>query len=50
MTKDFIPSPFFERVELARRRKPKVKDTHITLAHGGGGKAMRDLIEGLFLD
>jgi hydrogenase expression/formation protein HypE len=50
MTKDFIPSPLFERVERARRRKPKVKDTHITLAHGGGGKAMRELIEGLFLD
>ena len=50
MTKDFTPSPLFERVERARRRKPNVKDTHITLAHGGGGKAMRELIEGLFLD
>jgi hydrogenase expression/formation protein HypE len=50
MTKDFITSPLFDRVERARRRKPKFKDTRITLAHGGGGKAMRDLIECLFLD
>jgi len=50
MTKDFISSPLFDRVERARRRKTKFKDTRITLAHGGGGKAMRELIEGLFLD
>jgi hypothetical protein len=50
MTKDFISSPLFDRVERARRRKTKFKDTRITLAHGGGGKAMRELIDGLFLD
>jgi hydrogenase expression/formation protein HypE len=50
MSTEFKPSPLFERVERARRRKPRVKDTHITLAHGGGGKAMRELIEGLFLE
>src|SRR6266508_4081442 len=44
MTKDFISSPLFGRVERARRRKTKFKDTRITLAHGGGGKAMRELI------
>jgi hydrogenase expression/formation protein HypE len=49
MATEFRPSPLFERVERARRRKPKVRDEHITLAHGSGGKAMRDLIEGLFL-
>ncbi|MGH9852391.1 MAG: transposase family protein [Blastocatellia bacterium] len=37
MTTEFTPSPLFERVERARRRKPRVKDTHITLAHGSGG-------------
>ncbi len=26
-------------------RRPKVRDTEITLAHGSGGKAMRDLID-----
>lgn len=47
---EFTPSPLFARVEKARRRKPKLKDQFITLAHGSGGKAMHELIEGLFLD
>ena len=46
----FTPSPLFERVERARRRKHKIKDTHITLAHGSGGKVMHELVEGLFLE
>ena len=46
----FTPSPLFERVERARRRKHKIRDTHITLAHGSGGRAMHELIEGLFLE
>ena len=50
MTKEFTPSPLFQRVERARRRKPRFKDTQITLAHGSGGKASRELIEGLFLE
>ncbi|MBA3438638.1 MAG: hydrogenase expression/formation protein HypE [Pyrinomonadaceae bacterium] len=50
MTDAFTPSPLFERVERARRRKPRIKDTHITLAHGSGGKAMHELVEGLFLE
>ncbi len=50
MSKAFSPSPLFQRVERARRRKHKFTDTHITLAHGSGGRAMHELIEGLFLD
>src|SRR5882724_3356005 len=50
MTSDFTPSPLFQRVERARRRKHKFTDTHITLAHGSGGRAMHELIEGLFLE
>lgn len=50
MTKPFSPSPLFERVERARRRKRKIKDTQITLAHGSGGKVMHELVEGLFLE
>ncbi|HKE59205.1 MAG TPA: hydrogenase expression/formation protein HypE [Pyrinomonadaceae bacterium] len=46
----FQPSPLFARVEKARRRKHKLHDTHITLAHGSGGRAMHELIEGLFLE
>ncbi|MDB9445403.1 hydrogenase expression/formation protein HypE [Anabaena sp. CS-542/02] len=29
--------------------KTKLRDTHITLAHGSGGKAMRDLIQDIFV-
>ncbi|MDT7689949.1 MAG: hydrogenase expression/formation protein HypE [Acidobacteriota bacterium] len=50
MTSDFSPSPLFERVERARRRKHKFRDEQITLAHGSGGRAMHELIEGLFLE
>jgi hydrogenase expression/formation protein HypE len=39
-----------ERIERARRRRPKVKEERITLAHGSGGKAMQTLIEAVFLD
>ena len=50
MTNDFTPSTLFERVERARRRKRKFRDEQITLAHGSGGRAMHELIEGLFLE
>jgi len=50
MTTEFTASPLFERVERARRRKHKFKDTHITLAHGSGGRAMHELVEGVFLE
>lgn len=50
MTTAFSPSPLFARVERARRRKHRFTDTHITLAHGSGGRAMHELIEGLFLE
>ncbi|MEH2135917.1 hydrogenase expression/formation protein HypE [Nostoc sp.] len=39
----------FQKIEQARRRQGKVRDTHITLAHGSGGKAMRDLIDDIFI-
>lgn len=45
-----MTSTLFQRVERARRRKHRFTDTHITLAHGSGGRAMHELIEGLFLD
>ncbi|UKO98946.1 hydrogenase expression/formation protein HypE [Nostoc sp. UHCC 0870] len=43
------PNPLFQKIEQARRRPAKVRDTHITLAHGSGGKAMRDLIDDIFV-
>ncbi len=50
MTQEFTPSPLFERVERARRRKHKFRGDQITLAHGSGGRAMHELVEGLFLE
>ncbi len=50
MSDSFATSPLFERVERARRRKHKIRETHITLAHGSGGRAMHDLVEGIFLE
>jgi len=38
-----------ERIDQARRRRPKIKEERITLAHGSGGKATHTLIEALFL-
>lgn len=50
MSVTFQPTSLFERVERARRRKHKLRDEQITLAHGSGGRAMHELVEGLFLE
>ncbi|HLO83695.1 MAG TPA: hydrogenase expression/formation protein HypE [Nostocaceae cyanobacterium] len=42
-------NPLFQKIEQVRRRQGKVQDTHINLAHGSGGKAMRDLIDDIFV-
>src|SRR5262245_11574614 len=39
-----------DRIERARRRRPRVKEERITLAHGSGGKATQTLIEAVFVD
>ena len=36
-------------IENVRGRRPKFRDSQITMAHGAGGKATQTLIEGLFL-
>ena len=36
-------------IETARAKTPKFRDSHITMAHGAGGKATQSLIEGLFV-
>ncbi len=38
------------RIERARRRRPRVTEERITLAHGAGGKATHNLIEAVFLE
>lgn len=37
-----------DRIERARRRAPRVREEHITLAHGAGGKATQTLVEDVF--
>ena len=39
-----------ERIDRARRRRPRVREERITMSHGAGGKATRTLIEAVFLD
>ena len=39
-----------DRINRARRRRPKVREERITLAHGSGGKATHTLIDAIFLD
>jgi hydrogenase expression/formation protein HypE len=36
-------------IETARGKRAKFRDSHITMAHGAGGKATQTLIEGLFV-
>ena len=40
----------FKNIEKVRRHRGKVRDHNITLAHGSGGKAMRDLIDDIFVN
>src|SRR6185437_15884950 len=39
----------FERIEAFRRRRPRLLDEVVTLAHGAGGKASAALLSALFL-
>ncbi|MEO5576170.1 MAG: hydrogenase expression/formation protein HypE [Gaiellaceae bacterium] len=39
-----------EKIEQRRRRKPKLTDELITLAHGAGGRSSHVLVEALFLE
>jgi hydrogenase expression/formation protein HypE len=38
-----------DRIDRARRRRPRVREERITMSHGAGGKATQTLIEGLFV-
>jgi hydrogenase expression/formation protein HypE len=39
-----------DRIDRARRRRPKVREERVTMSHGAGGKATHTLIEAVFLD
>ncbi|MFM6216175.1 MAG: hydrogenase expression/formation protein HypE [Dolichospermum sp.] len=49
MTINSHQNPLFQKIETTRRRPSQIKDTHINLSHGSGGKAMRDLINNIFV-
>jgi hydrogenase expression/formation protein HypE len=38
-----------ERIDRARRSRPRVREERITMSHGAGGKATQTLIEAIFL-
>lgn len=43
-------SATLERIESFRRRRPRMRDDVITLAHGAGGKASAGLVDAVFLE
>ena len=43
-------SAVLERIETFRRRRPRLRDEIVTLAHGAGGKASAALIDAVFVD
>jgi hydrogenase expression/formation protein HypE len=43
-------SQVLERIELARIKRPRLRDERITLAHGAGGKATHTLVDALFVE
>jgi hydrogenase expression/formation protein HypE len=47
MPRHFTEQEVVERIEDMRRRRPRFTDERITMAHGAGGKASRQLVEGL---
>lgn len=49
MPKQFTEDEVIERIEEMRKRRPRFTDDHITMSHGSGGKASRQLVEGLIV-
>jgi hydrogenase expression/formation protein HypE len=49
MPKQFTEEEVIERIENMRRRRPRFVDDRITMSHGSGGKASRQLVEGLIV-
>ena len=46
----FAEGEVIERVEAFRRRRPRLLDDHVTLAHGAGGKASAALVDAVFVE
>ena len=50
MTVDDREQQVLDRIDRARRRKARVTEERITLAHGAGGKATHTLVDAVFLE
>ncbi|MET0903901.1 MAG: hydrogenase expression/formation protein HypE [Acidimicrobiales bacterium] len=50
MAVDARESAVLERIEAFRRRRPRLTDEIITLAHGAGGKSSAALVDAVFLE
>src|ERR1700723_546933 len=46
----FAEGEVIERIESFRRRRPRLLDDHVTLAHGAGGKASAALVDAVFIE
>lgn len=46
----FAEGQVIERIESFRRRRPRLLDDHVTLAHGAGGKASAALVDAVFVE
>jgi hydrogenase expression/formation protein HypE len=49
VTRTFSEDEVVARIEEMRRRRPRFQDPHVTMSHGAGGKATRQLVEGLIV-
>jgi len=49
LPRSFTEDEVGDRIEAMRRRRPRFTDDRITMAHGAGGKASRQLVEGLIV-
>jgi hydrogenase expression/formation protein HypE len=46
----FAEGQVIERIETFRKRRPRLRDALVTLAHGAGGKASAALVDAVFLE
>ena len=46
----FRESQVIERIEAFRKRRPRLRDSVVTLAHGAGGKASTALVDAVFVE
>ncbi|HVQ49645.1 MAG TPA: hydrogenase expression/formation protein HypE [Mycobacterium sp.] len=46
----FREGEVIERIETFRKRRPRLRDTVVTLAHGAGGKASAALVDAVFIE